>query len=77
MEERTLLAVSASVTGSTVKFTESLPGESLFLQTDPQGFLQFHDETSTTYSANLGGSRLNLTTQDTIINVAIDGALTL
>jgi len=38
--------------------------------------LQFHDETSTTYSANLGGSTLNLAAQDTIINVAVDGVIT-
>ena len=70
MESRTLLAVTYSVSGSTITFT-GLAQDSLYLQTAAGGVLQYHDETSTTYAA----TPINLTAQDTTIEVYVGGTL--
>ena len=74
LEDRTLLAVTASVSGGTVSLVGSA-SDDLYLQTAPSGLLEFHDDTTTTYSTNLGGSTLNLTAQATTIDVTAGGTL--
>ncbi len=74
MEERILLTVQPVVSKGTVTFSGSA-GDSLYLETDTSGNLLYHDQTSTTYTSNLGGSTVNLHAQDTTVEVYVGGTL--
>src|SRR5208337_4799472 len=75
LERRTLLAVTYSVSGSTITFT-GLAQDSLYLQT-ASGVLQYHDETTGSYQQVVDASDnpINLTAQDTVIQVYVGQTL--
>ena len=73
LETRTLLAVTASVTGSTAVFRGE-PADGLYLETDSAGLLEYHGDGGS-FSSNLGGSTINLQSQDTTVQVYVGGTL--
>ena len=81
LESRTLLAVTYTVSGSTITFT-GLAQDSLYLETAPgptpaAGTLEYHDETSNTFTPVQATptTLFNLTAQDTTIQVYVGGTL--
>ena len=77
LEDRTLLSIVPSVLGNTVTF-QGTPQDSLYLQTDAAGHLQYHDGSSTSFTSVLsGGNPFNLQAQDTTLQVQVGGTLRL
>ena len=74
LENRTLLSITASVSGSTASFVSSSLSDDLYLATNSSGQLEYHDQNTTTFSTNLGGATLDVQTQAVTIDTQVLGS---
>ena len=63
LESRTLLSITASVSGTTASFVSNSNSDALYLETTSSGLLAYHDQNTSTFSTNLGGATLDVRTQ--------------
>ncbi len=71
LESRTLLSITASVSGSTASFVSSSLSDELYLETTSSGMLEYHDQTTFTFSTDLGGVTLNVRMQAVTIDTQV------
>src|SRR5208283_2850607 len=72
LESRTLLSITASVSGSTASFISNTSSDALYLETTPSGLLEYHDQNTSTFSTNLGGgATLDVRTQAVTIDTQV------
>ena len=79
LESRLLLSISVIVTGtttsSTVTFTSDSLTDELYLAESSSGLLEWHDQTTSTFSSDLGGQAVGLQTEDTTIATLIPSTI--
>ena len=75
LENRSLLTVSVSLSGSTVTFTSLVLGDTLNLKLDTSGNLEYSDNGSAFSSDLGGGSKLNVQNNDVTIDTQVASAI--